>query len=214
MSDEQVDAGALRQHLTDTKPGPSELRDLLVQHHANSGAVEVLCDYANAEVALQAAVFAAHEQISDEASHDFEQQIELWREAKFDGVTADGMQEFFRAARAAFAGEYELLLGSIAWWFIEYVPLPMLTDEVVAEMSIWEDPPPSQELGPGCPPDDDDPDLVGCWLMSRYLYNRFGDHGPSWDAFKELYDPQTLSIGEAAEQAAHLHNNRFGTHDQ
>ena len=214
MSDEPVGADALRQHLTDTEPGPAELRDLLVQHHADLGAVQVLCDYANGEVPLQAAVFAAHEQISEEASHDFEGQIDSWWRDQFDGVTGTDLREFFRAARAAFPDEYEFLFGSIAWWFIENVPLPVLTDEVVAEMSIWEDPPPSQELGAGWPPEDGDPDDIGCWLLSRYLYNRFGDHGPSWDAFNETYDPKTLSIGEAADQVEELERNRFGIHGQ
>ena len=65
----------------------------------------------------------------------------------------------------------------------------------------------SPELGAG-PPNSAaeprrDPDAV-CdritWLVSRYLYNRFGDHVPSWETFKNVY-PSKI-VGVAADIAA------------
>ena len=217
----------LRQHLADTEVGPSELRDLLVLHHADDDAVKVLCDHAKQAVPLRdgsfpllAALFAAREQVMcasetqaelEESADDFEWETSSWLEDQFNGATGTALREFFRTARAAFPGEYEFLFRTITGWFIEYVPLPILTDDVVADMTIWETPTPSPELGAGWPPENDETEDVGSWLLSRHLCNRFGEHGPSWEMFMNLYDPQSLSIGEAADQVEEL-RKRFGEH--
>ena len=217
----------LRQHLADTEVGPSELRDLLVLHHADDDAVKVLCDHAKQAVPLRdgsfpllAALFAAREQVMCasetqaelmESADDFEWETSLWLEDQFNGATGTALREFFRTARAAFPGEYEFLFKTITWWFIEYVPLPILTDDVVADMTIWETPTPSPELGAGWPPENDETEDVGSWLLSRHLCNRFGEHGPSWDVFVKLYDTEFMSIGVAADEVEELHN-RFGKH--
>ena len=219
MSDKPVDADVLRQYLADTKPDPSELRDLLVRHYTDLGAVKVLCKHADGVVPLQAAVFAAHEHfgrfvdppVELQAVCTFEQCLASWCQKQFRGVTSPELQEFLRTARDAFPDEHEDLFSTIACWLIEHVPLPVLTDEVVAEMSLWEGLCPSRKLGAGGPPVTGDPDDIGSWLLSRHLCNRFGEHGPSWDVFTKLHDPQTLSTGETADQVEEL-RNRFGEH--
>ena len=193
MSGTPVDADALQRHLADTEAGPSELRDLLVRHHTDPDAVEALCDHADGEVPLQAAVFAAHEQVEtaaqcqaepQQAADDFEWQIDSWRRATFDDGTGTDLREFFRTARPAFPDEYEFLLGSIAWWFIDNVPLPILTDEVVAEMSIWEEPCPCPELGAGWTPEDGEYEhRPGRSVQHKYETARKSSAGHSQDTF-------------------------------
>lgn len=210
MSTKPIDEAELRQHLADTEPGPSELRDLLVRHHTDPDAVEVLCDHADGSFPLLAAVFAAQGQLEAAANHQtklqktadpFTQQVGKRLRTRFKDVTGADLREFLRTARAEFPDEDPDLFRTIAFWFIEFVPLPMLTDEVVAEMSIWEDSSPCPELGAGWPPESNDPFLVGRWLMSRYLYNRFGDHEPSWDMFRGVYDA-AQTIGDTADLVA------------
>ena len=42
-------------------------------------------------------------------------------------------------------------------------------------------------------------------LMSRYLYNRFGEHGPSWDMFRELHEPSETAGDTADHVVDHVH---------
>lgn len=81
-------------------------------------------------------------------------------------------------------------------------------------MSIWEDsyPGPSPELGAGWPPENRNSEDVGCWLISCYVHNRFGEHGPSWEVLVVLIVKQGLWIREAADQVAYPHT-LFGTDD-
>ena len=219
MSDTPLDADALQQYLAGTEVGPSELRDLLVRHYGDLEAVDVLCDHADETVSLQVAVFAAWEhfwcvrvsEVGRQAGCDFGQSLDSWCQAQFQGVTGTELREFLRTARAVFPDEHEGLFNTIALWLMKTVPLRVLTVEVVAEMSIWDVPSPSPALGVGQSPGSDDLEDVGCWLMSRYLYNRFGDDDLSWYVFVKLYNPERMSIGEAVDQVAHLHT-LFGAH--
>ena len=222
MSDTAIDADALQHYLTDKKPGPSELRDLLVSHHADDDAVKALLDYADETVPLLAAVFAAHEQIAQAAQYQadleeaekalfrFRRQVDPWFPGQCRDLTDTDLLSVLRAARPLVSVQVPYLLLRLSAWFIENAPPPILTDDVVAEMSIATFSRPSPTLGAGRPlaPRDRDFD---CWLISRYLYSRFGDHGPSWDMFLQLHVPKAGPISDPADQVVAL-RNRFGEH--
>ena len=221
MSDELDDPDVLRQYLAG-KPVPSELRDLLVKYHTSFDAVKALLDHTNGTVQLLAAVFAGWEEVMyilrrrpeyQQSADEFDDQVTPWLLAQFKGVTGPDLLAVLPSAQTVPPDPPKHLLDRIATWFLENVPLPALTDEVVAEMSIWMDsyPGPSPELGAGWPPENRNTGNVGCWLISRYLFNRFGEHGPSWDVFVKLYDTEFMSIGVAADEVEELHN-RFGKH--
>ena len=204
-------ADALRQYLAGTKPVPSELRDLLVKYHTSFDAVKALLDHTNGTVQLLAAVFAGWEEVMyilrrrpeyQQSADEFDDQVTPWLLAQYKGVTGPDLLAVLPSAQTVPPDPPKHLLDRIATWFLENVPLPVLTDEVVAEMSIWMDsyPGPSPELGAGWPPENRNTGNVGCWLISRYLYNRFGEHGPSWDVFVKLYDTEFMSIGVAADE--------------
>ena len=222
MSDTPVDADALRQYLAGTKPDPSELRDLLVKYHTSFDAVKALLDHTNGTVQLLAAVFAGWEEVMyilrrrpeyQQSADEFDDQVTPWLLAQYKDVTGPDLLAVLPSAQTVPPDPPKHLLDRIATWFLENVPLTVLTDEVVAEMSIWMDsyPGPRPELGAGWPPENRNWVDDGCWLISRYLYNRFGEHGPSWDVFVKLYDTEFMSIGVAAAEVEELHN-RFGKH--
>ena len=95
----------------------------------------------------------------------------------------------------------------VSYFFAEYAPLDALTARVTAEMPWKSMMGCSPELGAG-PPNSAaepsrDPDAVGdriAWLVSRYLYNRFGDHAQSWEGFGHVYPSEI--VGVAADIAA------------
>ena len=222
MSDIPLDADELLENLASTEVDPTEMRDLLVLYHADLKAVKVLCDHPDERAPLLAAVFAAREQVMftarrqpelRQSANKFDEQVNTWLRAQLKDVIGPDLGAVLLAVRTLFQGQSTSLFRDNATWFLENVPLPVLTDEVVAEMSIWEDsyPGPSLELGAGWPPENRNTGNVGCWLISRYVYNRFGEHGPSWDVFVRLYDSEWMSIGAAAAEVEELHN-RFGEH--
>ena len=222
MSDIPLDVDALRQYLAGTKPDPSELRDLLVKYHTSFDAVKALLDHTNGTVQLLAAVFAGWEEVMytlrrqpehQQSADEFDDQVTPWLLAQYKDVTGPDLLAVLPSAQTVPPDPPKHLLDRIATWFLENVPLPVLTNEVVAEMSIWTDsyPGPRPELGAGWPPENRNWVDDGCWLISRYLYNRFGEHGPSWDVFVKLYDTEWLTIGVAAAEVEELHN-RFGKH--
>ena len=222
MSDTAIDADALRQYLADTEPDPAELRDLLVSHYADFDAVKALLDYADGAVPLLAAVFAAHEQIAQAAQYQadldeaekalfrFRRQVDPWFPGQCHTLTDTDLLLVLRTARPLISDQVPYLFLRLSAWFIENAPPPLLTDDVVAEMSLATFLRPSPELGAGRPlaPRDRDFD---CWLISRYLYSRFGDHGPSWDMFLQLHVPKAGPIRDPADQVVAL-RNRFGEH--
>ena len=80
-------------------------------------------------------------------------------------------------------------------------------------MSAWSYTDLSPQLGAASTPKSHYyPGDVQRWLVSRYLYNRFGTHDPSWDVFKILYDPPE-TVGATADAVAKLHT-QLGTCDR
>ena len=203
---------ALRRHLAGTQTDPSGLRDLLVRHHTDPAAVQVLCDHAEGSFPLLAGVFAAQEQIADaghyqrelrKAAVRFEQQVDSWLRGQFQNAADTDLLSVFCAARAVFSDEDPFPSMRLSYWFIKSAPLATITDKVVAEMSVWDAEDPSLQLWTArSPKNHKDPLHVGHWLLSRYLYNRFGDDDASWFMFRELYDPKVLPIGALADIVA------------
>ena len=210
MSDTPFDAAALRRHLAGTKTGPSDLFDHLVRHHTNPAAVEVLYKHAEGSFPLLAAVFAAKEQLAGalcanmtalpKATWRFSQQADTWLHGQCQSAADTDLRSVLCTARTVFFDKEPLLFMSISYWFVMFDLLDAVTDKVVAEMSVWETSDLCPQLGTASPPKNcKDPLYLGVWLMSRYLYHRFGKHDPSWVMFRELYDPPETKIGDVAD---------------
>ena len=219
MSGELTAVDVLEEYLTDTEPGLSELRDLLVCHYVDDDAVKVLCKHAERSFPLLAGVFAAHEhlwwtgyrqpELRDTAKW-FCGQVDSWFRVQCQNAADTDLCEVLCRSRTVWSDKDPLLSVTLSYRFIEYVPIEALTDKVVTEMSLWAAAGACPQLGAASRPEHNDPHRVGRWLMSRYLHNRFVEHGPSWDVFRKLYEP-TKSIGDTADRVDAL-RNRFGEH--
>ena len=224
MSVTSHNTAALQQRLAGTGAGPSDLYDLMVRHYADPGAVEVLCDHAAGSFPLLVALFAGskHPKECPPSWSDrknqlaplelFDAQVKSLAGAMFAHATEAGLLEGLRTARSGLPGGSPATLGTVSRWFAAHAPLEALTDRVTAEMSRWPMEGLSPELGAGPSNSAVKPlrytdtvcDRIS-WLMSRYLYNRFGDHGPSWEMFKNLYDPSQTVVDIADIVAAVEH---------
>ena len=232
MSDTPLDADALRQYLTDTEPGPSELRDLLVCLHADPGAIKVLCKHAERSPSLHGAVFAARDQLAKIVAQEYRagiwhdlttepqtaaalagHQIDSWLRTQCQNVADTEVQAVLRTVRTELADEDPYLPVRLSYWFSDSIPHEAMTDKMVAEMSLTTGEFVGQDLVVG-PNEYHDlyPHLECLRLVSCYVHNRFGDHGPSWDAFKMLYDSPE-AVGATADTVAKLHT-QLGTCDR
>ena len=228
MSDTSHNTAALQRILTDTDPDPAGLFDLVVSHYTDPGAVEALCNHAAGSFPLLVALFAGSKHHKTRLVAKIVKSPSLRRsllhsdakvrsltDAMFASATEPALVEGLRTAHSGLPDGTPSMLVGVSRWFAGDAPLEALTDRVIAEMAWRFVEPFCPELGAGPLPDpetrfDEDGRIRGYWLMSRYLYNRFGEHGPSWDVFRQVHRP-SQTIGEAADTVAYLHT-RFGEH--
>ena len=218
MSDTSINTAALQQILTGTEPGPAGLFDLVVRHHTDPDAAEVLCAYATGSFPLLTAVFAGTKHAvwgrhtwattykDAPGGREFDKQVSSLVYPQFEHAAEADLLESLRTVRSA-----ELLDRGpgvplrLTHMIVMYAPFDALTDRVTAEMSWMSMKGLCPELGAGPPgsaaepPNDAGAGRI-CWLLARYLYNRFGDHVPSWDMFKKQCEPPG-SVADAADLA-------------
>ena len=201
MSATSHNTAALQQRLASLEPDPAGMYDLMVHHYRDPDAVEVLCGHAEGSVPLQVAVYVglkyctvlqAVELLNKRASKKawnsatrFEAQVESSVGAQFAHATEADLLEGFRTARSGLPDGSPAMLEWVSHLFAAHSPLEALTDRVTAEMTWRLMKEFCPELGAGPLPSPESPlaaeeDGRIRWLMSRYLYNRFGHHGPSW----------------------------------
>ena len=227
MSDTSHDTAALQQILTATDPDPAGMYGLVMDHYLDTDAIEALCDHAKSSVPLQVAVYAGmfhstalqatelmNKRISKkdwDAAWRFKAQVDTSVAAQFAHVDETDLLEGLRTARNGLPAGTPSMLDWVSRWFASHAPLEALPDRVIAEMAWRFVEPFCPELGAGPLPDFDAEEgrIWIHWLMSCYLYNRFGEHGPSWDVFRQVHRP-SQTIGETADTVAYLHT-RFGT---
>ena len=229
MSDTSQITAALQKFLVDTEPDPAGLFDLTVRHCIYPAAAEVLYNHAEGSFPSLVAVYAGskhavlglrpwvstQKQNIQRAARDFDAQVTSLAFSQFAHATETDLLESIRTVRSGLLDESPDSSFRISLLFAMRAPLEALTDRVTAEMSWWSMKGLSPELGAGPPDGSEDPPIPAGgemirWLMSRYLCNRFGEHGPSWEMFKNLCKPPK-SIGETANTVAYLHT-RFGEH--
>ena len=215
MSNTSQNTAALQQILTDTDPDPAGLYDLASSHYTDPDAIEALCDYTKGSLPSLVALFAASKHLKYRPRSfgartrlppsllrslwHSDTQVESLTDAMFASATEPDLVEGLRTARSGLPDGTPSILEEVSRWFAEHAPLEAVTDKVVAEMSVWPYTDLSPQLGTASPPTGHyDPADFQRWLVSRYLYNRFGEHGPSWEMFKKVYGP-SQTIGDTAD---------------
>ena len=140
------------------------------------------------------------------ALHD---QVTSLAGAMFPHATEADLLESFRTVCSGLPDAGRFWPVQVSYFFAKYAPLEALTDRVTAEMPWRPMMGCSPELGAGPPwlsaaEPIRDPDAV-CdrirWLVSRYLYNRFGKHDQSWTMFRHVHDPGDR-VGDVADLVA------------
>ena len=230
MSNTSHYTAALRQHLASIVPGQPDLLDLVVRYYTDPAAGDALCDHEEGSVPLLVAVYTSLDRVTQirrleyqmirggcretyKAAHRFGTQAKSRIHTQLAHATEAYLLEGLRVARNGLPAENPYMLSAVSLLFAEHGPLAALTDRVTAEMSWSVASGLSPELGAGPPTTPGhcgDIDRIR-WLMSSYLYNRFGDHDPSWVMFKHVHGYGTM-VGDTADHVAYLHT-RFGDHD-